>query len=177
MAASSRVTKSRNGAARTRAHSSKRRTAPHKKSPPLQVRNSRVHGRGAYATRTIRKGARIIEYTGKVVPWKEASPQADGPHTFLFGLTNGRDVIDPDIGGNDARWINHSCAPNCEAIEEGDRVFIYALRRVEQGEELFYDYDLEVDEPRTKALERAYACHCGAARCRGTLLAPVKKKK
>ena len=106
--------------------------------------------------------------------WKEASPQAAGAHTFLFGLTNGRDVIDPDVGGNDARWINHSCEPNCEAIEEGKRVFIYALRRLEPGEELFYDYGLEVDEPRTKALEREYKCRCRTRRCRGTLLAPVK---
>jgi uncharacterized protein len=133
-----------------------------------------VHGRGVYAIDPIRKGARIIEYKGAVVPWEKATPQADGPHTFLFGLTNGRDVIDPEMGGNEARWINHSCAPNCEAIEEGDRVFIYALRALTPGEELFYDYGLEVDEPRTKKLEREYRCHCGSPACRGTLLAATK---
>jgi SET domain-containing protein len=132
-----------------------------------------VHGHGVYATTTIRKGARVIEYTGALVPWEDASDQADGPHTFLFGLTDGKQVIDPAFGGNDARWINHSCDPNCEAIEEGDRVFIYALRSLLPGEELFYDYALDVDEPRTRKLEKEYACHCGSPKCRGFMLAPV----
>lgn len=158
----------------------KRRAAPspgkagkpgkRKAAPFLEVRDSAVHGRGVYALQRIPKGKRVIEYKGIRVPWEKASAQADGPHTFLFGLTNGKDVIDPDIGGNEARWINHSCAPNCEAIEEGNRVFIYALRAIQPSEELFYDYGLEVDEPRTRKLEREYACHCGSPRCRGTML-------
>ncbi len=138
--------------------------------PLLEVHQSAVHGRGVYAITRIPKGKRIIEYKGKVVPWMQASPQADGPHTFLFGLTNGKDVIDPEGGGNEARWINHSCEPNCEAIEEGHRVFIYALRALPPGQELFYDYGLEVDEPRTASLEKEYECRCGSPRCRGTLL-------
>lgn len=143
----------------------------------LEIRQSGVHGTGVYAKQTIRKGRRIIEYTGRIVPWKEASDQADGPHTFLFGLTNGRDVIDPDVGGNEARWINHSCDPNCEAIEEGNRVFIYALKPLQPGDELFYDYGLEVDQPRTAALEKEYKCFCGAVRCRGTLLGKKKTSR
>lgn len=141
--------------------------------PPLEVCQSGVHGRGVYATGPIRKGKRIMEYTGTVVAWESATPQADGPHTFLFGLTNGKDVIDPEIGGNESRWVNHSCEPNCEAIEEGDRVFIYAMRALRPGEELFYDYGLEVDEPRTRELEREYECRCGSPKCRGTMLGPV----
>jgi SET domain-containing protein len=160
------------GAIRAPASSSRK---PRKKAArpptPLEVRQSTVHGRGVYAAGPIRKGTRVIEYKGTRVRWEKATPQADGPHTFLFGLTNGRDVIDPEIGGNEARWINHSCAPNCEAIEEGNRVFIYALRALAAGEELFYDYGLEVDEPRTKKLEREYECRCGSPDCRGTLLA------
>jgi uncharacterized protein len=143
-----------------------------RKLPPLEVRDSNVHGRGVYAAAPIRKGKRILEYKGVRVPWEQASAQADGPHTFLFGLTNGKDVIDPVVGGNEARWINHSCEPNCEAIEEGNRIFIYAMRALRPGEELFYDYGLEVDEPRTKKLEKEYACRCGSSRCRGTLLGP-----
>jgi hypothetical protein len=143
----------------------------------LEVRKSAVHGTGVYAKRPIAKGRRIIEYTGRIVPWKKASEQADGPHTFLFGLTNGRDVIDPDVDGNEARWINHSCDPNCEAIEEGNRVFIYALKAVKQGDELFYDYGLEVDQPRTLELEEEYRCFCGTARCRGTLLGKKKANR
>jgi SET domain-containing protein len=115
----------------------------------LEVRESGVHGRGVYATEFIRKGTRIIEYTGERVSWEAAPNDENDPHTFNFGLDNG-DVINPEIGGNDARWINHSCKPNCEAIEEDDRIFIDAIRDVEAGEELFYDYALEIDEPITK---------------------------
>jgi SET domain-containing protein len=81
-------------------------------------------------------------------------------------------VIDPTIGGNEARWINHSCEPNCEAIEENSRIFIYALRDLRPGEELFYDYALEMDEPRTKELEKESECYCGSSTCRGTMLDP-----
>ena len=155
----------------------KKPTARRKETPPVKVRASRVHGRGVFSTRPIRKGARIIEYTGQRVAWDDAPNDPATAHTFNFGLHNGL-VISPDIGGNDARWINHSCRPNCEAIEdERDRVFIYALRKIEPGEELFYDYKLEIDEPRTPVIEKEYACLCGAESCRGTLLKPERKKR
>lgn len=141
----------------------------------IEVRESGIHGLGVYATKPIRKGTRIIEYTGKHILWKDAEDDRDDGHTFLFGLENGTEVIDPTIGGNDARWINHSCEPNCEAIEEDDeRVFIYALLTLKPGEELFYDYALQVDEPRTKEVEKESECHCGSTKCRGTML---EKKK
>jgi SET domain-containing protein len=74
------------------------------------------------------------------------------------------------IGGNEARWINHSCDPNCETEEEDDRIFIDALRDIQPGEELFYDYALEIDEPITEESKRKYACYCGSSKCRGTML-------
>ncbi len=140
----------------------------------LAVRKSGVHGRGVYATEMIRKGTRIIEYTGKHKPWKEAmdlpAHNPDDPHhTFFFSLDNG-DVIDAGDGGNDARWINHSCAPNCETTEEDDRIFVYALRTIRPGEELFYDYKIIPAEKRTKKLEKDFACRCGSENCRGTML-------
>jgi SET domain-containing protein len=142
-----------------------------KSSAPIQVRQSGVHGRGAFATKAIRKGSRIIEYVGKRMPWDAASEDPDDPHTFLFGLNDSNDVINAAIGGNDSRWINHSCDPNCEALEDKGRVFIYALRNLQPGEELFYDYALKVDEPRGAETEKQFPCHCGAKTCRGTLLA------
>lgn len=135
----------------------------------LQVRSSSVHGRGVYATKPIGKGRRIIEYTGKRMSWDEAPNDPDDPHTFNFGLENG-EVINPEIDGNEARWINHSCDPNCEAVEEDDRIFIYALRNIPPGDELFYDYALELDESITKELRKEFKCHCGAPNCRGTML-------
>jgi len=137
----------------------------------LEVRASRVHGLGVFATKSIRKGRRIIEYTGKRILWNDVPDDLDDPHTFLFGLDDGVHVIDPAIGGNEARWINHSCQPNCEAIEEEDeRVFIYALRDLRPGEELFYDYALEMDEPVTEQLKKDCECFCGVPECRRTML-------
>ena len=147
----------------------------------IEVRKSGVHGRGVYAKGRIRKGARIIEYKGRRVPWKEAqkAPPLDPKrpyHTMLFSLDNG-DVIDAAVGGNDARWINHSCDPNCETYEEEDRIFVHALRGLQQGEELFYDYKMIPAERRTKKLEKEYGCLCGTAKCRGTMLAPKKRRR
>ena len=140
-----------------------------KRGVQIEVRQSGVHGRGVYTTKFIPKGMRIIEYTGERVSWEAAPDKANDPHTFNFGLENG-DVINPEIGGNDARWINHSCNPNCEAIEEDDRIFIYAMRNIQVGEELLYDYRMEIDEPITEAAKKKFACHCGASNCRGTML-------
>jgi hypothetical protein len=135
----------------------------------IEVRESGVHGHGVYAMESIAKGTRIIEYTGQRVSWEGAPNDENDPHTFNFGLDNG-EVINPEIGGNDARWINHSCDPNCEAIEEDDRIFIDALRDIQAGEELFYDYALEIDEPITEESKKKFACHCRSSNCRGTML-------
>ena len=144
-------------------------------------RNSKVHGRGVFATRKIPAGACVIEYEGERVTAREAARRSgkdpDNPfHTFFFSLENGK-LIDGDSKGNDARWINHSCAPNCEAREEEGRIFIYALRDIRRGEELNYDYGLIVEERHTAAVKRAYACLCGAEACRHTLLAPKRRKR
>ncbi len=139
------------------------------------VRNSEIHGRGVFAARPIPKKETIIEYRGERTTWKEANKRPasdpDNPyHTFLFGLDDGR-VIDADVGGNAARWINHSCKPNCETFEDDDgRVFIAARRPIEPGEELTYDYQLTYDGRMGKKMRAAYECRCGAKKCRGTML-------
>jgi len=144
----------------------------------IQVRRSGVHGRGVYAVGPIAAGERIIEYKGERISDDEADerhpadPQ-EPHHTFYFSLEGGG-VIDARFGGNSARWINHSCDPNCEANEIEGRVFIHALRDLEPGEELFYDYQLVVDERYTAKLKRQYLCLCGAPTCRGTMLAPKR---
>jgi SET domain-containing protein len=140
-----------------------------KRPVQIEVRASGVHGRGVYAAQFIPEGARIIEYTGERVSWESAPDDDDDPHTFNFGLENG-DVINPEVGGNDARWINHSCDPNCETVEEDDRIFIYAVRDIQPGEELLYDYHMELDEPITESAKKKFACHCGASNCRGTMI-------
>jgi hypothetical protein len=95
-------------------------------------------------------------------------------HTFLFTLTS-RTCIDAAVGGNDARFINHSCDPNCEAVIVNNRIYIEALREILPGEELSYDYAYERDADAEKDEEKLYVCHCGAKNCRGTILVPEKK--
>jgi SET domain-containing protein len=153
----------------------------------IQVRRSGVHGKGVFALTDIAEGETIIEYVGEIIGWKEADRRhptnPDDPnHTFYFSIQDGKKVIDAAVGGNAARWINHSCAPNCESDEDDDthRVFIKALRNIRAGEELSYDYGLIIDEPYTKKLKAEYRCLCGAKDCRGTMLAPKRgggKKK
>jgi SET domain-containing protein len=139
------------------------------------VRNSAIHGRGVFAIDRIRKGTVIIEYKGKVSAWDEAmerpdSDPDDSAHTFLFELDDGN-VIDARVRGNAARWINHSCDPNCTTFEDEDgRVFIKARRKIRPGEELSYDYRLTIDARLTKKERAQYKCRCGTERCRGSLL-------
>jgi SET domain-containing protein len=146
---------------------------------PYAVRRSSIHGRGVFATETIPRGERIIEYKGQRVTWDDAmkrpdSDPEDPAHTFLFELADGR-VIDARVRGNAARWINHSCAPNCVTFEdERGRVFIEARRAIKPGEELSYDYKLIVDGRMSKKERESYACRCGKRSCRGTLLNPKR---
>ena len=147
---------------------------PGNKRRRIAVHNSPIHGRGVFALRRIPKGVRIIEYKGKLITDKEADRRysrmhANSPHTMLFSLDGGL-VIDATRRGNSARWINHSCAPNCEIEEEGHRIFIDARRDIRAGEELTYDYNLQIGEKHTKKAQREHACFCKARRCRGTML-------
>ncbi|MGF6880430.1 SET domain-containing protein [Paraburkholderia sp. MM5477-R1] len=104
------------------------------------VRQSSVHGRGVFAMRALAAGERALEYKGEITRWREAvrrhRREGVSGHTFLFGLSDGR-VIDGSRGGTSARWLNHACAPNCETIEDGSRIFIQTLRPIDVGEELF----------------------------------------
>jgi SET domain-containing protein len=126
---------------------------------------------GLFALQPIAVGERVIEYKGEVTSWRRAAARqrSEAGHTFVFGLSNGR-VIDGSRGGNSARFLNHACVPNCEAIETGDRVFIHALAPIAPGDELFIDYALSVDGAATDDIRIQYTCHCGASACRHTML-------
>ncbi|MBI3791571.1 MAG: SET domain-containing protein-lysine N-methyltransferase [Gemmatimonadetes bacterium] len=142
------------------------------------VRRSAIQGRGVFAKVAIAAGTRIIEYTGEHITHAVADSRYDDAamarhHTFLFTL-NRRTVVDGAVGGSDARYINHSCAPNCEAVIDGAHIWIEALRDIAAGEELSYDYGYERDGTETAEDEARYACRCGAPTCRGTILAPKK---
>jgi len=151
----------------------------------IAARLSPIHGNGVFATGTIAKGERIVRYKGKLRSHEEVDEEygdidEDG-HTFLFTL-NDDYVVDANVGGNIARWINHSCKPNCEAvIEENakgkrhkDKVFIEAMRTIKPGEELTYNYGITLDERQTPKLKKLWACKCGARNCTGTMLQPKR---
>lgn len=151
----------------------------------IEARRSDIHGNGVFAVAPIKKGEFIIEYKGKRRTHAEVDAEDAGDvesgHTFLFTL-NDEYVIDANHKGNRARWINHSCNPNCEALldeHEGrnrkkDRVLIEAIRNIKPGEELTYNYGITLDEPHTARLKKVWACKCGAKNCTGTMLQPKK---
>jgi SET domain-containing protein len=154
---------------------------PTKKEPLYVVRNSAIHGRGVFAARTIRKGTRIVEYTGERINDDEADRRYDEAnmrrhHTFLFTLTS-KTVVDgsPETGGGDASFINHSCQPNCEALIGEGEIHIYALQTIYPGTELLYDYQYEhTNDPKDR---KFYLCRCGADSCRGTIMKAAKKRR
>ncbi|MDQ3617544.1 MAG: SET domain-containing protein-lysine N-methyltransferase [Pseudomonadota bacterium] len=154
----------------------------------ISARRSAIHGNGVFALQPIAKGERVIEYKGRRRTHDEADAgdtgDADSGHTFLFTL-NDEYVIDANFEGSSARWINHSCKPNCEAVleeHEGDdrrkdRVFIDAIRDIEPGDELSYNYGITLEEKHTGRLKKIWECRCGAKKCTGTMLQPKGKKK
>lgn len=150
-------------------------------SVAYEVRRSPIHGNGVFARRKIDAGERIVEYTGERITSDQSAVRAEqsgGPvnHTFFFSLADGN-VIDGGSGGNDARYINHACEPNCEAYEEDGKVFIYSLHEIEKGDELNYNYALIYEERHTPAVKKLFECRCGAPSCTGTMLAPKKRSR
>ena len=145
------------------------------------VKKSAIHGRGVFAATTISKGTRIIEYVGERISHADAAirytGEADPKRIILLFTVNRRMVIDAAVGGNDARFINHACAPNCETVDEGAHMFIEAIRRIAPVAALTYDYHLSLGARRTKKDEIAYQCRCGSRKCRGTMIAPPRKRR
>ncbi len=149
---------------------------PSDPEPCFALRPSPIAGTGVFATRCISKGARVVEYTGERISHAQANARYDeeampNPHTVLFTVDR-KTVIDAGVGGNDARFINHSCEPNCEAVKHRGRIYIEALRDIQPDEELTYDYHLEYSGRYQPEWRERYACHCGAPSCRGTMLLP-----
>ena len=137
----------------------------------LIVRSSPIHAAGVFTLEAVPKGARILEYTGERLVHEQADRlYADRPYTYLFGVGDGVHVID---GYGMSMYVNHSCRPNCETVEDEEhRVWIVAMRDIEPGEELTYDYLLYDGEGEAP-------CTCGAANCRGTMYSKkeLRRKK
>lgn len=163
-------------------------TATAKKAPARQPKNewfvarkSKVHGKGCFARKFIPKGTRIAEYVGERLTHKEADKRYEDAdpndnHTFLF-IADRKTVIDATRGGNDSRFINHSCDGNCTSETEKGRVFIDTIKDIQKGEELGYDYQIPRDKNDPPDVDKIYACRCGSPKCRGSMLWPPLKKK
>ncbi|MES2522962.1 MAG: SET domain-containing protein-lysine N-methyltransferase [Gemmatimonadota bacterium] len=144
-------------------------------SLPFEIRRSGIQGLGGFATRHIAPGVRLIEYAGQRLTPAEAEaryPDSEGErhHTYLFAIDDDV-VVDAAVDGNEARFLNHSCAPNCDAVIEDGRIWIDTIQDIEPGEELVYDYAYTLAERHTPAAKRRFPCFCGAVTCRGTILA------
>jgi uncharacterized protein len=144
----------------------------------FEIRASRVQGLGAFATQRIPSGTRLIEYAGERLTPQQADErypddEDERHHTYLFAIDD-EVVIDAAVNGNDARFINHSCDPNCDAVIEDGRIWIETIRDVEPGEELAYDYAYILEERHSPAAKRRFPCNCGSTKCRGTILGKKK---
>ena len=149
-------------------------------APLIEVRDSRLHGLGVFAARRIPGGTRVIEYLGERVSHREADRRyghkdAGDNHTFLF-IVDSHTVIDAGVDGNEARFMNHSCEPNCESLIENQRVYIDAIRTIGAGEELTYDYQIQRDADDPPDIDAIFACRCGLPGCRGTMLWPPRRR-
>jgi uncharacterized protein len=152
------------------------------------ARRSPIHGNGVFAAIDLPADTRLVEYKGKRVTHAQADRKyagnSESGHTFLFTL-NDRYIIDANVDGNMARWINHSCEPNCQAVltdatddnPRNQRVYIETITEIPAGAELTYDYGITLDEPHTARLKRVWACRCGSPKCTGTMLRPKRKRK
>lgn len=148
---------------------------PSKTGQPFEISRSRIQGRGAFATENIRKGKRLIEYLGEPISHEEADKRYDDDdasgrhHTFLFILDDDT-VLDARKTRCDAKYLNHACDPNCETVIEDGHIWIEAIKPIKTGEELVYDYQFEFDDEYEPEDIRYYACRCGKAKCRGTII-------
>jgi uncharacterized protein len=152
-----------------------------RRGPRIVMRRSGIHGRGVFVRSLIREDETVCEYKGEIVSEAEVARRYPEDrqglnHTFVFGIAPDHN-IDGGSKGNIARWINHSCAPNCDTYEKDKRLFIRAIRDILPGEELSYDYCIEAGERITREVKARWPCWCGASGCRGTVLVPTPKPK
>ena len=132
-----------------------------------KIQKSKIDNNGLYASKDIKKGTKIIEYKGKIISTKHSAidPKFDNSKAiYLFNL-NKRYDLDGDFKFNIARLINHSCDPNCEVLGEGLKVWVYAMKNINKGDELSYDYGFSFDEDF-----RQFPCKCGSKNCIGYIV-------
>ncbi len=145
-------------------------------SPYVKIKKSGIHNNGAFATKRIPKGTRIIEYVGEQITKKEADKRIKAieekaamtgiPETYYIFTKDDKHDIDGDVPWNTAKWFNHSCDPNCESEDDEGQIWVLAKRDIAKGEELTYDYGFEFGEEGYENL----ICRCGSENCVGYII-------
>jgi hypothetical protein len=130
----------------------------------VDFRPSPIHGQGGFAAREIPGGTRVIEYVGNRITKDESVQRCAENNEYIFALNNYTD-LDGNVDWNPARFLNHSCQPNCEALVDAGRIWIVALRDIREGEELTFNYGYDLEDYRD------YPCRCGASNCVGYIVA------
>lgn len=128
------------------------------------VARSGIEGTGGFARRFIPAGTRVIEYTGDRIDKQESTRRCEAGNAFIFNLTEDCD-LDGNVPSNPARFLNHSCAPNCDAEQIDDRIWIVTTRDVQAGEELTFNYGYDLED------YRSHPCLCGTRTCVGYIVA------
>lgn len=136
----------------------------HNDHPLVVAKKSKIHGHGCYARKDIKKGKKIMEYVGPLITKKESEKLLKCLNEYIFTLNDKYD-IDGSVDYNIARFINHSCDPNCESDIIKDRVWLYTTRDVKEGEELTYNYGYDLDDFEYRT------CECGSKNCVGFMVA------
>ena len=130
----------------------------------LVLKDSPIHGLGAFAKTAIRQGTRILEYVGERISKRESLCRCEQNNEYIFALNDEQD-LDGNVAWNPARFLNHSCASNCEAELQDDHIWIIARRDIQPGEEVTFNYGYDLADYRD------YPCHCGSPNCVGYIVA------
>ncbi len=136
----------------------------------VRIGQSRIHDAGLFATIDIKQGTKIIRYLGKKIPHEESDRRLAAGNVYIFGLDE-HYAIDGNTLKNTARYINHSCDPNCQTEQFGNTIWIVAIKDIQPGEELTYNYGYDDEDYENNP------CNCGANNCCGYILAPQYWKR
>jgi len=144
------------------------------------VKNSGIHGKGIFARTNIKKGIKIIEYIGEKISKKEGDKRSEEQYekamktgkgaVYVFELNKTQD-LDGDVPWNPARFINHSCNPNCKVSIRKDRIWIFSIKNIKKGQELSYDYGYDLED------YHEHPCKCGSKNCMGYIIGEENRKK
>ncbi len=128
------------------------------------IKESTVHGTGAFAKVELSEGTRVIEYVGEKIDKQESNRRCEADNPFIFHLDENFD-LDGNVDWNPARFINHSCSPNCDAELIDGKIWIIARQDIQEGEEITFNYGYDLED------YKSHPCRCGAANCIGYIIA------